>query len=43
MADVVFVGLTLVFFALCGLYVRACERLISGPEDAAETPTERAR
>lgn len=27
MEDLLYVGITLVFFLLCGLYVRACARL----------------
>lgn len=27
MDDLFFVGVTLVFFALCGLFIRACEML----------------
>jgi len=28
MADIVFVALTLAFFGLCALYVRACEAIV---------------
>lgn len=35
MADVIFVALTLGFFGLCVLFVRACDRII-GPEPSVE-------
>lgn len=47
MADLVFLAITLGFFALCVLYVRACdvivrsghaERTLSAGEGTAETP-----
>ncbi len=34
MADVVFVALTIAFFALCALYVRGLDRLVRSAEDA---------
>ena len=33
MADVVFVALTLAFFAICVLYVYGCDRIISSADD----------
>ena len=36
MGDVVFVLVSLAFFALCWLYVRGCERLINGGEKTPE-------
>jgi hypothetical protein len=32
MADVIFVGITIAFFAICALYVMWCDRII-GPDD----------
>jgi hypothetical protein len=32
MGDVIFVGITIVFFAICALYVMWCDRII-GPDD----------
>jgi hypothetical protein len=34
-ADIVFLALTLAFFALCVLYVRACDRIIASADDDA--------
>jgi hypothetical protein len=43
MTDVVFVALTVAFFALCVGYVRACDRIVSRtPEVADELETEPA-
>jgi hypothetical protein len=36
MADVIFVLVSLAFFALCWLYVRGCEWLIKSGEEAPE-------
>ena len=36
MADVVFVAVTIAFFALCALYVRGLDRLVRSAEDADE-------
>jgi hypothetical protein len=33
MPDVVFVLITLAFFGLCVLYIKGCERILSGAED----------
>ena len=38
MADLIFVAVFIAFFALAGLFVVACDRII-GAEDAAETGT----
>jgi hypothetical protein len=35
-ADVIFVVVSLAFFALCWLYVRGCERLIKSGEEAPD-------
>jgi hypothetical protein len=35
MADVLFILVTLAFFALCALYVRFCDRIITSGEPAA--------
>ena len=37
MADVVFVALTIAFFALCALYVRGLDRLVRSAEDADQS------
>lgn len=37
MADVVFVAVTIAFFALCVLYVRGLDRLVRSAEDADQT------
>ena len=37
MADVIFVLVTLAFFALCGLFVRGCERLVGSTDEPAST------
>ena len=34
MADLAFVGAGLGFFALCALYVRACERIVAPGDEA---------
>jgi hypothetical protein len=37
MADIVFVLVTLAFFAICWAFVRGCERILrSGDEEATE-------
>lgn len=38
MADVVFMLIVVAFFAVCVLYIRACDRVITGgdPSDGAE-------
>jgi hypothetical protein len=37
MGDIVFIVVTLAFFALCWLYIRGCERIIkSSGEEVAE-------
>ena len=36
MADVIFVIASLAFFGVCWLYVRGCEWLIKGGEEAPE-------
>jgi hypothetical protein len=33
MADIVFIAVTLAFFATCVLYVRGCDRIISSADD----------
>jgi hypothetical protein len=33
MADIVFIALTMAFFAICVLYVRGCDRIISSADD----------
>ena len=40
MADIVFIGVTLAFFAICVLYVHGCDRIISSADD--DSTTERA-
>lgn len=40
MADVVFVAISVAFFGLCALYIKACERILSGAEETAEGPSE---
>lgn len=37
MADVVFVVVTLGFFAACALYVRGCERIVATAEERGPT------
>jgi hypothetical protein len=36
MADLVFVAVTVAFFAICVLYVRACDHIV-GPDDVGPT------
>jgi hypothetical protein len=36
MADVLFVAVVVGFFALCALYVKGCERILGGAEEAGE-------
>jgi hypothetical protein len=33
MGDIVFIVVTLVFFAFCWMYVRGCERIIEGSSE----------
>jgi hypothetical protein len=37
MADVVFVAAALGFFAVCVLYVRACERIVTSEDEPGPT------
>jgi hypothetical protein len=37
MADIIFVLVAVAFFGLCALYVRACDRLVRGSEEAPDT------
>lgn len=39
MADLIYVFVGFAFFALCGIYVRGCERIVRGAE-ADESPGE---
>jgi hypothetical protein len=39
MADVIFVLVTLAFFALCWLFVRGCERLVDSADEPTSTDT----
>lgn len=39
MADFVFVAIVLGFFGLCALYIRGCDRLLRGSQEAAD-PTD---
>jgi hypothetical protein len=44
MGDLVFVVVTVAFFALCGSYVRACDRIVRFGQDGeriADEPAER--
>jgi hypothetical protein len=34
MADIVFVLIAVAFFALCGLYIRGCERILRSGEES---------
>jgi hypothetical protein len=43
MADVVFVLTAIAFFALCVLYVRACERIVGSTADVEDSPSEARR
>jgi hypothetical protein len=36
MADLVYIAVTIAFFALCGAYVRACDRLTPDTQDRPE-------
>jgi hypothetical protein len=36
MSDVIFIAATIVFFAICALYVHWCDKII-GPDDFAPT------
>lgn len=38
MEDLVFVGITLAFFALCVAYVRGLDRIAGSADDADPTP-----
>jgi hypothetical protein len=40
MADLVFILIVVAFFALCALYIRACEHIIQGVDEDAEALTE---
>ena len=43
MSDFIFIAATLVFFAICALYVRWCDKII-GPDDIeSSTPEEVTR
>lgn len=33
MADIIFVLITVAFFAICVLYIRGCERILRGAEE----------
>lgn len=37
MADVLFVAIAMAFFAVCGLYVRGCDRIVRSTEDLDDT------
>jgi hypothetical protein len=39
MADLIFVAVTVAFFAICVLYVRACDRII-GPDETVPAANE---
>jgi hypothetical protein len=39
MSDLIFVALTVAFFALCVAYIRGCDRIV---ESGAKQPTEEA-
>jgi hypothetical protein len=34
MEDIVFIGIALVFFAVCAAYIRGLDRLVRGAEEA---------
>lgn len=36
MPDVIFIAVTLAFFALCALYVRACDAIVRSTDTEAE-------
>ena len=38
MADLVYLSITVVFFALCALYVRWCDRIIAAGQPGNEIP-----
>jgi hypothetical protein len=40
MPDVVFIAVILAFFGLCALYIRACDRILQGTEESADSPSE---
>lgn len=40
MADVAFISIALAFFAICALYVRACDRIVRAGDDEAKNPAE---
>jgi hypothetical protein len=40
MSDFIFVGATVVFFVICGLYVKWCDRIIGHDELAIERTPE---
>jgi hypothetical protein len=37
MADLIFIALTLAFFAICVLYVRGCDRIVASADDDSNT------
>lgn len=39
MADIIFVLVALAFFGLCVAYLRACDRLVGGDDDATTAGT----
>jgi hypothetical protein len=41
-ADLIFIGVTLAFFALCVAYVRGLDRIVRGAEEADEVHEDRA-
>jgi hypothetical protein len=40
MADVIFLLIVVAFFGLCALYIRGCERIIRGADEAADVAGE---
>lgn len=40
MADLIFAAAALVFFALCVLYVRGCQRIVAGGDGAGPDEVE---
>ena len=43
MADVVFILIVVAFFAVCVLYIRACDRVITGGDSPADGAEEAGR
>jgi hypothetical protein len=41
MQDVIYIGITLVFFAICVAYVRGLDRLVRASEEGEATQTSR--